>query len=208
MKRYPVSDDVAKQIDLFIKTLECSSTKNRRTYLSGPMTTGRRYLELITTTQTTPSLIKDICMRENLRLLDTHAQYQRQLNKDETIINPGRLHLPNFSTNEYMHLWLRIITNHVHTVVALPDWEYSVGASIEVGVALDKGICVYDTEGHAITTSRAREMILAAMTKYTGDRATSSFVDEWFNAMTTVLSERYHTTIPYEWKTDVLAKWN
>lgn len=119
MKRYPVSDDVAKQIDLFIKTLECSSTKNRRTYLSGPMTTGRRYLELITTTQTTPSLIKDICMRENLRLLDTHAQYQRQLNKDETIINPGRLHLPNFSTNEYMHLWLRIITNHVHTVVAL-----------------------------------------------------------------------------------------
>lgn len=204
----PVSPEVSAQIDAYLQALKSSSSRDRTIYISGPMTTGRKYLDFVSAFPhaDVTNDIKAACLRENILTLETHAFYQRQLNTGVTVINPGMTCIKGFTTNDYMTLWLSVLRECASTVIAIPDWEYSVGASIEVGVALNtRAINVIKPfTGKELTPPEARTQIFSAMEKYR--HSSNPVIKKWFSDMTEVLRLRHHAILPFEWREDVLTK--
>lgn len=126
-------------------------------YLSTPITTGRRELELMAQL--------GIVSREELR----HHHSGEWLNKvvrpnkrdavlqadlvTETIalgklvINPARITHADWSQSDYDNLWTRLIQEFPVLIVPVPGWEYSRGSRLEVQLACALGIPVVDIDG-------------------------------------------------------------
>jgi hypothetical protein len=153
----------------------CGGRDTRCAYLSVPVSSGRRELELLNELR---------CDRANLRTrysaryraevlvpnaeaAEQFAQRARELFLNRLVLNPAPLEVPNWSQIDYGHFWDDILRSFVDAVVLAPGWELSAGARKELKSAVELNLPVYSLNGSP----------LAAQDLKAADEAARSYVE-------------------------------
>lgn len=138
-------------------------------YLSGPITTGSRFLEWYS--EIGSSLQSDqkryaASLRENVvepnsrEVRETAARLRAALH--EPVLEPASLFVSDWSQRDYLALWARVIERFAARIVMMPGWEFSSGCANELERAFLHGLPVTALDGTPISLSRAEEQLAAA----------------------------------------------
>lgn len=122
-------------------------------YLSGPITTGRKYVEAITN-----GLPLDGVLTANLELLASAAAELR-MTTGRLVIDPSPLVVAHWSQDQYMRLWRGLIQQHAFEVRFMPDWQYSLGCTMEFVHASHLNIPTLTLGGQPISLIEGRDRI-------------------------------------------------
>lgn len=129
----------------------CALGPKKIVYLSGPITTGRAFVDSICLGN---SIDDDFLLRQNSeKLIATANELRSQLK--EPVLEPASLHILGWSQTDYLNLWVECIRRHAHTVMFMPDWEYSVGCITEFSFARSIGIRTLKIDGSEMTDFEA-----------------------------------------------------
>jgi hypothetical protein len=141
-------------------------------YCSGPLTSGRRAIEWY---NLHPSVAREIdSLSSELRkeftkaVVDENAKQLKSFVSDlrkttqRVVIDPSAIQESSWSQKEWLEFWCNVISGFVQTVVLLPDWQYSKGASVECLFALRKNKEVYLHDNSAVGYAHAKECIESA----------------------------------------------
>lgn len=124
--------------EAILQAWECAFLGTSITYLSGPITTGKRFVELVLNGPVPPSVRKQL-IQENCDDLKAKALEMRKT-RGQTVLEPASLTIREWSQADYLALWERLIERHVSLVLFMPGWEYSVGCATEFVKAITAGI--------------------------------------------------------------------
>jgi hypothetical protein len=153
-----------------------SFADDRVTYLSGPITTGRRYVEEVSsgTEATAATAFEANC--SDLRR--TAARLRRD--RRETVVEPASLSVPGWAQADYIRLWEHFIERHASVVVFMPDWQYSAGCAVEFAHAKKHGVATETTSGEVLPTATGLTMLRVAIKEITdlGSNRLARLVDE------------------------------
>lgn len=140
-------------------------------YVSGPITTGRRFLTFMQRhaaavgTPRYAELFDEEVLRPNIvaqqKLISAVSD---RLRPREVVIDPTVLPvLPNWKQSDYHSLWAIVIQRWARRVVFANDWQYSSGCTWEFVIAQRCEIQVVDAEDRPIKTGKAIDLISAAV---------------------------------------------
>jgi hypothetical protein len=131
-------------------------------YVSGPMTTGRLFVEwysgegrtLEATSQRYDAEREKHVFVPNCNSIRSHAKNIR-LVKRRRVAEPTGLTLPDWSQSDYAALWKKFIQRLVGEIIMLPGWEYSVGCSREIATAFAADIKIVTDDDKPILIQSA-----------------------------------------------------
>jgi hypothetical protein len=144
------------------------------TYVSVPIKTGRRELDLLRELDCSRENLRTVhavrwrreVVEPNLREAAEHAQQARRQYPDSLVLDPSCLNVQGLTTPEYHSLWQDVIATHVRRVVATPEWAYSEGSRTEINKARQMGRPIVNVFGQVLTDldlleadSRAQSML-------------------------------------------------
>jgi hypothetical protein len=144
-----------------LQAWECAFLGTSITYLSGPITTGKRYVELVQAGPVPPSVRKQL-IQENCDELKAKALVLRRT-LGHTVLEPASLTVREWSQTDYLALWERLIEKHVSLVLFMPGWEYSVGCATEFVKATTVGIRTETVAGAPLTLRGGLRLMCAAV---------------------------------------------
>jgi hypothetical protein len=157
--------------DAIIGAWNCALAGARVVYLSGPITTGRRYVQYMRSFSSgAPS---DLVLKQNISdLLSTAARLRSQ--RIELIVEPASLHLPDWSQEEYYRLWEVFLERHAQIVILMPGWEYSGGCATEFLHAVGHDIRTESLSGANISIEDGTSLLRSALEDLRQDDARGS----------------------------------
>lgn len=130
-------------------------------YVSTPITTGRRELELmaklgVRSRQELRAKFRDQWLEQVVSPNERDAVLQADLVTEtfalgKVVVNPARISHEHWSQDDYDLLWGRLIEEFPVTIVPVSGWEYSRGSRLEVQLACSLGIAVFDPTGSRLT---------------------------------------------------------
>ncbi len=144
-----------------LQAWECAFSGTSITYLSGPITTGKRFVELVQGGEMTPSVRHEL-IKENCKKLKAKA-LQLRIDRGHTVLEPASLTVRDWSQKDYLALWERLIEKHVNVVLFMPGWEYSVGCATEFVKAISVGIRTETVAGVPLTLRSGLRLMSAAV---------------------------------------------
>jgi hypothetical protein len=153
----PLSAAVRDQHDLLFQAWHCVLGEARITYVSGPITTGARWVDSVVggrAATARPAVIE----ANNQQLHAAAAQLRTEPGR--IVIEPASFAMPSWSQSDYLILWTDLIERHAGEVRFLPDWALSNGCAHEFERAQRHGIPTLSLDGQAIS----REEGLVALT--------------------------------------------
>lgn len=121
-------------------------------YISVPITSGRREVRLLN---------KLSCTRSELRIQYKQYRYELIIRPNEAdarrfgrsikpllpawpAINPAAISVADWGQEDYMDLWLPSIECFATAIVITPGWAFSGGSRMELNLALQLGLTVFD----------------------------------------------------------------
>lgn len=152
-----------------VQAWDCTFAGSRVVYLSGPITTGLRYVQQLRN-RAAPDAFSTRVRQENSNDLLSAAKRLRTL-RGEVIVEPASLHLPEWSQADYHQFWERLIERHVHLVVFMPGWEYSFGCAREFAHASSHDIRTEFLSGAPISIDNGIALLVAARDDLRSDDA-------------------------------------
>lgn len=155
--------------EAIIQAWDCALAGTRVTYLSGPITTGRRYIDTVRN-KGRSAKTKNAVLHENLAALVATAKRLRS-ERREVVVEPASLNLPEWSQGDYHRLWEGLIERHARLLIFMPDWEYSVGCAIEFAHASKLDIPTQTLSGSPITVDDGMALLTAARDDILADDA-------------------------------------
>lgn len=141
-------------------------------YLSGPMTTGLRFIEWWA--ETGHSLVPDSsAYRDGLReqvILHNEAQLKLaaellRAKGSELVIEPASLLISGWSQQDYLELWEQFIVDHASRILLMDGWEYSAGCASEFCRAHVEGVPTARIDGSPIVARDGIAAIGRALTR-------------------------------------------
>jgi hypothetical protein len=159
-----------RELDLFVGVLGSIVENRDAVYLSGPLTTGPRFLRWYTSRgrmlESDPpryeSAHRAEVIQPNVAMIRSLAHRLRQA-KGWQVIEPTAFEVPQWSQEDYRYFWGRVIERYACRVVFVDGWEYSKGACYEFLVAVGRALETLSQEGTPITLAQARARIDAAV---------------------------------------------
>ncbi len=157
------ASDIAGQKALLLQAWKCTLDEASAIYLSGPITTGPRFIDWIYKSKKLgePDYLKELrafVIEPNSReLREAAARLRTELK--EPVLEPGSLYVPKWTQTEYLELWSVVIKQFVTRLIMMPGWEFSVGCTRELAIAFEHGMPVCTLEGDTITLPAAREIL-------------------------------------------------
>lgn len=147
------------------------------TYLSVPITTGYRDLQLMRELGVSKQELRERFGREhrervigpNEREAEKYAQMVRRLGLGRLVINPGDLYVPDWTQADYLGFWEEAIRSFALEVVLAPGWVFSDGSRFEVGVCLQSMVPIMDLYGRQLTPQALMEMDRRARSQLLGE---------------------------------------
>lgn len=138
-------------------------------YCSAPITTGRRYFELLERdrslhwrTQGAAGVLREKVVEPNSAA--ARSEITRLRRTGEIVIDPTRIEgVPDWSQEQWHHFWEAVIKRFAKAVVFVDGWEYSNGCSFEFLVAHKNRIPALTSTGSPITLASGIRMIAAAV---------------------------------------------
>ena len=110
----------------------------RVAYLSGPITTGRRFIDwwrggghaLAAESEEYRAALRERVIAPNEEALKLAAELLRARHA-EPVIEPATLFVSHWSQTDYLELWERFITDHASRILLMDGWEFSAGCASE-----------------------------------------------------------------------------
>lgn len=161
--------NVSVQHDLLLQAWECAFLGGSTVYLSGPITTGPRFLEWYSDVGVslkdnlkvyTSSLRENVIEPNSREVREAAAQLRNALH--EPVLEPASLFVSDWSQRDYLALWARVIERFAARIVMMPGWEFSSGCVNELERAFIHGLPVTTLDGTSISLSFAEEQLRAA----------------------------------------------
>lgn len=111
---------------------------SRVAYLSGPITTGRRFIDwwrgdghaLAAGSEEYRAALRERVIAPNEDALKLTAELLRARNA-QPVIEPASLFVGHWSQTDYLELWERFITDHASRILLMDGWEFSAGCASE-----------------------------------------------------------------------------
>jgi hypothetical protein len=152
-----------------LRAFACVAAAHSATYVSGPITTGRRFLHWYAKSghsigQNTAEYRKTVLQEvisPNERDLAQLARQVRQSTTD-VVIEPTPLMIPGWSQSEFHQFWVDLIARFCRRMIVIDGWQYSAGCAIEFRQGVQMGIPVQDPRGREVTLSEGQALILRA----------------------------------------------
>lgn len=137
----------------------------RVAYLSGPITTGRRFIEwwrsgghaLAVASEEYRAALRERVIAPNEEALKLTAKLLRARHA-EPVIEPATLFVSHWSQTDYLELWERFITDHASRILLTDGWEFSAGCASEFCSAHLEGVPTARIDGTPVV---ARDGIAA-----------------------------------------------
>jgi hypothetical protein len=138
---------------------------SRVAYLSGPITTGWRFLDwwrvngsqLQEGSAEYVTSLREHVIEPNETQLKVVAELLRA-KLPEPVIEPASLFVSHWSQNEYLELWEQFITDHASRILLMDGWEFSAGCASEFCRAHLEGVRTERIDGTPVV---ARDGIAA-----------------------------------------------
>ncbi|WMD22723.1 DUF4406 domain-containing protein [Achromobacter seleniivolatilans] len=174
MRMITVDEDrrVTREQGLMLQAVGCVVTNSQATYVSGPITTGNRFSAWYASTgrnfvmgsqEYLLRLTSDV-IQPNEKAIHRVASAIRE-RSSVPVIEPASLAVPDWSQQEYLSFWLRIIQKFVSTIVLVSGWEFSVGCATEFRCASRLGLPILDELGNCVGSQQGEALITAAATR-------------------------------------------
>jgi hypothetical protein len=167
-----VDEKLSKKHELLLQAWECAFPRTGVIYLSGPITTGPRFLRWFEATgkRLLPNRRnyfrsrKQHVIRPNEQDLKTEAARIRA-SQPIPVLEPASLFISSWSQNDYHLLWSRVIERFVNRIIVLDGWEFSTGCAAEFARAQRHNIPVWTQAGVLITCRSGLSMLRTAARK-------------------------------------------
>lgn len=164
-----VAPSVAREQEILLRALDCVVDDSEAIYVSGPITTGQRFLVwfvetgqlLAPDTAEYKSALQAQVVRANEQQLRSAAMEVRR-RATVPVIEPSSLTVPSWEQADYHCFWKGVLKRFVSQMVVLDAWQYSVGCAIEFQHAVQQGIEVKSMAGEPIDAADGRRLILEA----------------------------------------------
>jgi hypothetical protein len=135
-------------------------------YLSVPITSGRRELDLLERLHCARgelvTIHRDRWIREvvqpNEEAATLFAKKTRARYAGQILVEPSPLTVDGWSQPQYHDFWTELIRRYARLVVVSDGWEFSRGCRREVAAALAAAIRVVDAEGRVLEAPRIAEL--------------------------------------------------
>lgn len=163
------TDKTSNQHQTLIKAWDAAFAEQRVIYLSGPITTGIRFLRWYSRVGRTlsgeaayeASHRADVIEPNEADLL--LAAKQLRLERSKIVIEPTTIEVREWSQKDYVRLWQAFIEKHASQVVMMPGWQYSSGCVNEYLHAAKHDIRVETLEGIELPLFRGAILVESAM---------------------------------------------
>lgn len=137
--------------EAILQAWDCALVGSQVVYLSGPITTGPRYVRLLRQGKSSAASMEQL-RRKNIDDILLNVQRLRK-QRHEIVIEPASLNLPAWSQSDYHLLWEHLIERHVALIILMPGWEYSAGCAIEFAHASKHGIPAETLSGSSVSVA-------------------------------------------------------
>lgn len=134
--------------------LKCSFGEEKVIYISGPITTGKIWLNYISLG--IYDLNKQKVINENSQNIIVAADKVRN-RFNRNVIEPASLYIHDWGQENYIDLWLDVIESYAEEVWFVPGWNYSVGAILEFKHTLKNNILTKDIDGNILDISKGKK---------------------------------------------------
>ena len=153
------SRDVELDHELILQAWNCILGESRITYLSGPITTGPRWVASVEKGLGQAERLENLA--RNLADIQNAARVLRA-EQSRLVIEPASLNVSRWSQADYLILWTTVIERHAAEVVFMPGWNYSIGCALEFERAVLHQIPTRMLNGSKLDYSEAIAAISAA----------------------------------------------
>jgi len=167
-------------------------------YVSGPITTGRRFLNFLqrysadSGTAEYAAMFEQEVVRPNvLAQRELVALVANRLAPREVVIDPTVLPIfPDWGQSDYHSLWATVIERWVKRVVFADDWQYSSGCAWEFLVAYRQGLPVLNAEEQPIELGKAIDLISGAINEIRGVRGNTLLLERTLHELSSTVQLR------------------
>lgn len=138
-------------------------------YVSGPITTGRRFIDWY--------ILKGFALENDTNIYQ-FVKYEDVLSKNKAdiievanrlrktstapVIEPASLHITTWDQQDYHRFWTETLRRFVSRVVIIDGWQYSIGCVIEFHYAVQCGIEMFSQNGLPLKEKEGGKLVLAA----------------------------------------------
>lgn len=163
------SDEVLIEQSNMLQAMACGVKRKNCLYLSGPITTGKNFLEwyvkigreIRNNYEHYKVAVRSEVIKKNENKIIAVAEKLRK-NKRCSVIEPGSLLMGSWSQKDYLHFWLRVLEEFATRVYMIDGWQFSVGCATEFRYATSRGLLIFSEHGNPITSIAGEIMILKA----------------------------------------------
>lgn len=151
------TDSVSFQHDLILQAWLCLIGDAKLTYISGPITTGLRWVEALVAGDDAGQPI----ISANCAAIHEVANRVRRT-AGTLVLEPASLHVESWSQDDYLRLWTTLIERHASSVIFVEGWQYSIGCAFEFERAVLNQIPALAVDGKSISMDDGIELLTAA----------------------------------------------
>jgi hypothetical protein len=159
-REQPVGELAMDVTGLLIEAFQAAGADDGLVYVSVPITSGPRELQLLVKLGCTREQLRSEhrerwlaeVVRPNEREAVAYAARVRALFPQQLVVEPARLHVSQWSQKDYGTFWETLIRKFALRLIATPDWALSSGSRQEVEVAVEIGLPILDVRGHPQTS--------------------------------------------------------
>jgi hypothetical protein len=154
-------------------------------YLSGPITTGLRFIDwwsgaghrLALDSEAYRSALHEHVIVPNENQLKLAAEFLRAKGS-EPVIEPASLFVNAWSQQDYLELWEQFIADHADRILLMEGWEYSAGCASEFCRAHLEGIPTTQIDGSPVVARDGIAAIEHALARVEGLAQPPSYLRE------------------------------
>jgi hypothetical protein len=130
-------------------------------YLSGPITTGLRWIEA--TERSREKEARPEIIAANGADILRNAKRLRIEDPMSIVVEPGSFTAEGWSQDDYLELWKDLIERHASEVRFLPDWQYSIGCAKEYAHAVALGVPTSELNGAPLGSDKGVKLLRDAL---------------------------------------------
>lgn len=194
-----MSDQTPQPLAAIRQAWRSAFGSSRVAYLSGPITTGRRFLDwwqragsvLASGSAEYCAALRSNVIQPNEEALKLTAGLLRARHA-EPVVEPASLFVNRWSQRDYLQLWEQFITEHAARVHFMDGWEFSAGCASEFCRAHLDGIPAARVDGTPIV---ARDGI-AAIRRALNEVEALDPVPSYLRGTLSVTAQRLEETLP------------
>ncbi len=143
---------------LVLQAWDCLIGEGKVTYISGPITTGLRWVEAV---EGGADAGKPV-IEANCEAIRQAASYMRHVTGG-LVLEPASLHVETWSQDDYLALWMTVIERHASTVAFVDGWSYSIGCAHEFERAVIHRIPTIAVDENPISLDSGIDMLAQAV---------------------------------------------